>query len=535
MRKSRIARSGARRPAVATGAAAVAAALLAGGFTAVPAQAATGTDDPAKALHLGPKEKLVPQGTITDADGTVHTRYERTYDGLPVIGGDLVVQQTRDGRVQDVDKATEAPIKVPTTKAKVTPPAARRSAESLAPSAAGGGSPIVQDQAPRKVIWAAGGKPVLAYETVIGGTQPGGAPSELHVVTDATTGRKLADWQAVETGEGNSMYSGRVKVGSVKIGGQWVLRDQDRGNMQVFNMRGGLDEDSAPAFRNAKDVWGNGKPTIAQTAAVDAEYGAAVAWDFYKKVLHRNGIKGNGKAPKLYVHYDNNQANAFWLDSCFCMHYGDGLDNKTPVTSIDIAAHEMTHGVTSATAKLRYTNSESGGLNEATSDILGTAVEFYAKNPKNPGNYLIGEQVNLLGNGQPLRYMDRPSRDAEANRAEGWPPSADYWKPGIGKEDMHFSSGIGNHFFYLLAEGSGKKTINGVHYDSPTYDHKPVTGIGRDAAVKIWYKALTEHMTSTTDYHGARAATLKAARDLYGTKSKQYKAVQRAWDGVNVN
>ncbi|KJY41439.1 peptidase [Streptomyces sp. NRRL B-1568] len=526
MRTSRIARSGARRPAAATGAAALAAALLAAGFTAVPAQAGTGADDPAQALHLGPKERLVPRDTITEPDGTTHTRYERTYDGLPVIGGDLVVQQTGDGKVEDVDKATEATIKVPTTKAKVPAPAARRSAMSAARDSQGAGAAISQDKAPRKVIWAGQGKPVLAYETVVTGTQRGGAPSEVHVITDAATGRKLADWQAVETGEGNSMYSGRVKVGSVKSGSGYLLRDNSHGGMQVFNLKGRDLGDREYPFKNSTDVWGNGKPTMAQTAAVDAMYGAAQTWDFYKKVLHRNGIDGHGKAPRLLVHHLVGENNAFWSESCYCMRFGDGAYNKNPITSVDVAGHEMTHGVTGATANLNYSG-ESGGLNEATSDIMGTAVEFWTKNPKNPGNYLLNEQDSFFGfKNKPLRYMDKPSRD-------GW--SADYWKPGVGKRlDVHNSSGIGNHFFYLLAEGSGKKTINGIAYDSPTYDRKPVTGIGRDAAVKIWYKALTEHMTSNTDYHGARSATLKAARDLYGTKSTQYKAVQHAWDAVNV-
>ncbi|GAA2917305.1 hypothetical protein GCM10020221_11810 [Streptomyces thioluteus] len=201
------------------------------------------------------------------------------------------------------------------------------------------------------------------------------------------------------------------------------------------------------------------------------------------------------------------------------MVYGDGKGNSKPLTSLDVAGHEMTHGVTSATARLRYAG-ESGGLNEATSDIFGTAVEFYARNGKDKGDYLMGEKL-----GKPLRYMDKPSKDGR---------SADYWRPNVGDLDVHFSSGVANHFFYLLAEGNGKKTINGVTYNSPTWGGKKVRGIGRGAAEKIWYKALTRYMTSTTNFKGARAATLKAARDLYGTKSGQYKSVQAAWDGVNV-
>ncbi len=93
---------------------------------------------------------------------------------------------------------------------------------------------------------------------------------------------------------------------------------------------------------------------------------------------------------------------------------------------------------------------------------------------------------------------------------------------------------MANHFFYLLSEGSGAKTINGVSYNSPTKNGSTVTGIGRAKALQIWYKALTEYMTSTTDYSDARAATLSAASDLYGSGSTEYSTVKAAWTAVNV-
>ncbi|WP_448957298.1 M4 family metallopeptidase, partial [Klebsiella michiganensis] len=92
-----------------------------------------------------------------------------------------------------------------------------------------------------------------------------------------------------------------------------------------------------------------------------------------------SGIRGDGQGAYSRVHYGNNYVNAFWDDSCFCMTYGDGSGNSNPLTSLDVAAHEMSHGVTSATADLVYSG-ESGGLNEATSDIFATAVEFHANN-----------------------------------------------------------------------------------------------------------------------------------------------------------
>jgi Zn-dependent metalloprotease len=207
------------------------------------------------------------------------------------------------------------------------------------------------------------------------------------------------------------------------------------------------------------------------------------------------------------------------------MTYGDGDSNTHPLTSLDVAGHEMSHGVTANTAGLDYSG-ESGGLNEATSDIMGTGVEFYANNSTDVGDYLIGEKIDINGDGSPLRYMDQPSKDGG---------SADYWSSSVGDLDVHYSSGVANHFFYLLSEGSGSKTINGVSYDSPTYDGSTVTGIGRAEALQIWYKALTEYFTSTTDYSGARSGTLSAAADLYGSGSTEYNAVAAAWNAVNVS
>ncbi|WP_443055313.1 M4 family metallopeptidase [Streptomyces sp. NBC_00704] len=475
----------------------------------------------AKELGLGAKEALVVRDVVKDADGTVHTRYERTYAGLPVLGGDLVVEKAKSGATEAVTKATRATIKVASLSPAVSAAKAQKQAVGLA--AAGGAAGAAADHAPRKVIWAGNGTPVLAYETVVGGLQKDGTPNELHVVTDATTGAKLFEYQGIETGTGNTMYSGTVTLGTTQSGSTYNLTDAARGNHKTYNLNHGS-SGTGTLFSGPDDVWGNGSASNAETAAADAHYGAALTWDYYKNVHGRSGIKGNGVGAYSRVHYGNNYVNAFWDDGCFCMTYGDGSGNTHPLTAIDVAGHEMTHGVTSNTAGLNYSG-ESGGLNEATSDIFGTSVEFYAANPSDVGDYLIGEEIDINGDGSPLRYMDKPSKDGA---------SKDSWYSGIGGVDVHYSSGPANHFFYLLSEGSGAKVINGVSYNSPTADGLPVTGIGRDKAEKIWFRALTTKFTSTTNYAAARTGTLAAAGELYGTTSTEYKAVQDAWAGVAV-
>ncbi|MFE4518924.1 M4 family metallopeptidase [Kitasatospora sp. NPDC056783] len=472
----------------------------------------------ARSLNLGSKEALIVKGVTKDADGTLHTRYERTFDGLPVLGGDLVVHTAADGSAKGVTKATEADIAVDTT--------AKESAESAKGLAldSAGNAKVAEPAADnaRKVVWAASGTPRLAWETVVTGTQEDGTPSELHVITDANTGKKILEYEGVETGIGTSKYSGQVTIGTTASADGFAMTDTTRGGHSTYDLNGTTS--TRKLFTNPTDTWGDGTVANRQTAAVDAAYGAQLTWDYYKNVHGRDGIKDDGVGAYSRVHYGKNYVNAFWSDSCFCMTYGDGAGNVKPLTSIDVGAHEMTHGVTGATAKLIYSG-ESGGLNEATSDIMAAAIEFWADNPEDRGDYLVGEKIDIRGDGTPLRYMDKPSKDGR---------SRDYWSPDVGSVDVHYSSGPANHWFYLASEGSGAKTVNGVAYDSPTSDGLPVTGIGRDAAAKIWYRALTTYMTSSTDYAGARTATLRAAADLYGQTSTTYLNTANAWAAINV-
>ncbi|TQE28800.1 M4 family metallopeptidase [Streptomyces ipomoeae] len=478
------------------------------------------TDATADRLGLGGQEELRVRDVVKDADGTVHTRYERTYAGLPVLGGDLVVHASKSGAVESVTRAHKARLTVPDLSPEVSKAAAEK--QALAAAEEEGSKKTVADSS-RKVVWAAKGTPTLAYETVVSGFQHDDTPSELHVITDAQTGKKLYEYESVHTGTGNTRYSGTVTLGTSQSGSTYTLTDAERGNHRTYNLNRGS-SGTGTLFSGSDDIWGDGTTADLETAGADAHYGAALTWDYYKNVHGRNGLRNDGVAPYSRVHYGNNYVNAFWQDSCFCMTYGDGSGNANPLTSIDVAAHEMTHGLTSVTAGLNYSG-ESGGLNEATSDIFAAAVEFAAENPSDVGDYLVGEKIDINGDGTPLRYMDKPSKDGA---------SRDYWSSTLGSIDVHYSSGPANHWFYLASEGSGAKVVNGVSYDSPTYDGLPVTPIGREAAEKIWFRALTTYMTSTTNYAGARTATLQAAADLYGLGSVTYNNTANAWAAINV-
>ncbi|MFB8242056.1 M4 family metallopeptidase [Kitasatospora purpeofusca] len=473
--------------------------------------------DIARSLGLTGQERLVAKDVVRDADGTRHLRYERTYAGLPVLGGALVAHQGADGTLKGADRASTAPLAGLGTTPALDAASAQTSALDSRPDARIG-------RAPRLVVWAADGAPRLAWETVLAGTAADGGPSKPHVITDAADGTVLRTFEGVRTGTGHGVHVGQVTVGTTPSGPGYELRDGARGGGRTTDLGNRGSGNGSVFTRPTEDGWGDGTPANRESAAVDAHFGVGATWDYYQDTFGRAGIRGDGIGALSRVHYGSGYVNAFWDDACFCMTFGDGDGDTHPLTSIDVAGHEMTHGVTAVTADLVYSG-ESGALNEATSDILGSMVEFHADLPADVPDYLIGEKLDLFGDGRPLRRMDRPSADGE---------SPDSWYRGIGRLDVHNSSGVANHFFYLLAEGSGAKDINGVHYDSPTRGGITVTGIGRDRAAAVWYRALTVHMTSTTDYAGARAATLQAAAELYGATGEAYDAVATAWAAVNV-
>jgi zinc metalloprotease ZmpA len=503
--------------------AAAAATALSGLAPSGPAAGATGGDHDSlaaaaiasakshpSATRFGADQNLKAVGTIVDANGTSHVRLHRTYRGLEVVGGDLVVHQGPGHAWKGTSETLAKKLTLSTT-----PVVARPDSGTL-------------------VVDATRATPRLAWRVVSGGVQSDGTPSRLETYVDAKTGAVIRSEQQIETadGSGQSLYGGTVPLQLTLSGSTYQLKDPTRGNTYTTDMGNTSDGllcqlfgsgcKVGTLFTSPDNSFGNGSTSSRESAAVDAQYGTNMTWDFYKTTFGRNGIFGTGAGSYNRVHYGSNYVNAFWDGTKMTYGDGDGT-NYGPLTSLDVAGHEMSHGVTEHTAGLTYSG-ESGGLNEATSDIFGTMVEFFANNAHDPGDYLIGEQFDLK-NHLGFRRMDNPAADGS---------SANCWTTGTKNLDVHYSSGVGNHFFYLLSEGSGAKSLNGVAYNSPTCNGSTVSGIGRDAAAAIWYRALTVYMTSSTNYSGARTATLNAARDLYGAGSTQYNAVAAAWSAVSV-
>ncbi len=469
------------------------------------------TAQTAAALGLAGGEVLKVRDVVKDADGTEHVRYDRTYNGLKVVGGDLIVERKSNAIKGVIYNRGAKKVGVASTKPTLSQAAALAKGSKAADFKATSNKGTL-------VVFAATGKPVLAYEVVTSGVKADQTPSVLHSFIDAKSGAVLAQDDEIKTGTGNSMYSGQVSIGT---SGSFSMSDPSRGGNNTTDLNGAT-SGTGTIFTDPDDTWGSGTTANRQTAGVDAHFGSQLTWDYYKNVHGRNGIFNNGQGARSRVHYGNAYVNAFWDGTQ--MTYGDGASNQRPLTSIDVAGHEMSHGVTEATANLNYFG-DAGGLNESTSDIFGTAVEFSANNASDPGDYLIGEKININGNGTPLRYMDKPSKDSR---------SVDCWSTSTGGMDPHYSSGPLNHWFYLASEGTGSKVIGGVTHSSTACDGTTIVAVGRDVAAKVWYQTLATKLTSGSTYKDAREGAITVAKTLYGNNSAQCLGIQAAFNGISV-
>ncbi len=346
-------------------------------------------------------------------------------------------------------------------------------------------------------------------------------PAEYEVFVDVEKGQvvNMINNLHPANGTGASLYSGNVNINTTTLPNRYVLYDSIN-KIKTLDCNG---RTSAPVnFNDPNNVW----DSVRQKAAVDVHYGIVKVYDYYKNTHSWNSYDNAGSTITNWVHYGNNVANAFWANGDKAMKFGDG-DNKTNAwVSLDICGHEFTHAIISRTAGLIY-QGESGALNEGWADIFGANIEFYAKG--NSGNWALFEDLQKSGNGfSQERLMSDPK-----NCSCPWSLPDTYkggnWRSTTAAYDfggVHFNSQVAAYWYYLLTiGGSGTNDAN---------DNYDVTGIGRAKAEKIAFKALRRYLIATSDYKGARKATLLAAEDLYGKTSEEYKQVCNAWFAVNV-
>lgn len=444
------------------------------------------------ALFEVPADQLEPVRVARDQIGMTHVIYEQTVNGLRVVGGDLALHITSDGAIRSVNGSV-------------------RDARAIAPV------PTVSAREAAE----------LARRATADGESDAAEPTLVYVVASATGAVHLA-WEVPVTGRAGLLFD-RVYVDALHA--EVVDRRPEvftARNRTVFDGHGGN------VFTQGTQVGTETSPPTEMVARAAFDNTGAT-YDCYHDLFGRDSYDGAGATLKSLVHivFPTPQGgttgnNAAWTNNQ--MSYGDGdgmLMGPTPL-ALDVTAHELTHGVTSKTAKLAYQN-ESGALNEGISDILAAVCEAHQLGGVSARTWLIGEDIFTPATaGDALRYMADPSADAAL-----YPPqiggSRDFYADRYtGTQDnggVHLNSGIANLAFQLLVMG-------GTHPKHKTTFGVPALGIERGGA--IFERALTHgYFTSNTNFAQARAATEMAAADLYpGTNAKS--AVSTAWAAVGV-
>lgn len=363
-------------------------------------------------------------------------------------------------------------------------------------------------------------------------------------IVSANDGRVFKQWDAKQTvtGTGKSQYSGTVSINTKLSGTTYQMIDTARGiggvfgGMAITNLKntgitpGTIYTDVDNAWGDGLNYSGAGTTTAnGQTAAVDSMWGLKNTYDMLSNVLGWKSLDGKNTASYIGVHHNSAEDNAYYDPACKCMKIGDGGTMFKTLASLDVIGHEMSHGVTGATSNLTYSG-ESGGLNEAASDMGGEMVESYAKAggigsviPATGNDWMIGKEVSKSTS--PLRWMYKPSKDGR---------SPDAWSSTLGSLNVHYSSGPGNRMFYFLAKGSSSTTTSEYYSKYLTKAPLAMVGIGNDKAYRIWFRALTTKFTSSTNYASAQTKCVTAATELYGAASKEVNAVKRAFAAINV-
>lgn len=524
---------------------------------------------PAQLPVIGKEDSFTVRSAETDELGITHVRMDRSHNGLPVFGEQVVGHLGADGTVSSVTGLVgEIPASLGQGSPKLSQAQAARLIEKQFGMEAGDLDPkeltrtLVQGKdGTYRDTWEISSFFASAKQTALVDAESGEIETfgERDGIIDANAKerakkavaeaeanprevlRKSTQVPAEGQGNDHSLYSGYVEIGGTPVGtdGRQQMLDTTRGGGIETNDAQGRTEDEANPVDLIDDngAWGESTDPAGARNGVDAQYGAQMTSDFYRDVLSRSSIDGNGEKllstvnVRLEDENGNLAPNAYWDGTQMTYGVGDGVEFG-PLTELDIAGHEISHGLTERTAGLIYRN-ESGGINESMSDILGTGVEWYAsqKNPSVTFDWNIGEDAFTPGiDGDALRYMADPTRDGYSldhySQLKRF-PSDDGVGPGDPRNDnggVHASSGIMNNAFYLLAQG-GK---------NPTSGQGVAQGIGIEPSLKIFARALQCYMTPNTTFAFARESTLHAAADLYGADSKEVQSLKQAWSAVGV-
>ena len=470
------------------------------------------------ALELvNPDTELSLFSAVRDDLGQTHVRLDQVYHGVPVFNAQIIAHLDADsaqpGRSQPF---TTGRLFKDARLVKTNPRLDSSAALAIAKRAFGHSDNlerenvelvILSEAAKRSGSDASGA--VLTYKVELYVNDAQSVARHFYFI-DAHTGRIVWDYDGLETGSGHGLYSGNVGIGTVFNGFTFQMRDPNRTGGSLCGVPGIITSDSPTAgactpLTDSDDNWGASMEFDLQSAAVDAHYFSELTFDYFLGFHGKNSVDGAGKQMCNRMRNNSQTAdNAFW--DGVCTNYGTGSAGRH-WTAADVVGHEYTHGVTQFTNGPAFNNSQSGGSNESFSDIFGTMVEFFwGTDP----DYRIAEDVVAGG----IRIMSNPRLDNN---------SIDHLSQFFEGMNPHFSSGLQNVTFYLLAE-SGNHPSTGVF----------VKKIGRNQAASIYFRALDIYLTPTATFANVRQACELATRDLYSTGNPYFIAVRKSWFSAGV-
>ncbi len=465
-----------------------------GGIKAAAASADRLVHSKPEVLKAG-KHDAFKAGKVLSSMGLNYVPYERTYRGIPVVGGDFVVSTDDNGKILATSVAQTRQVKLRTVKATVSRAAARATSTRQLNRATLGKSRLVVLQTKRSR---------LAWETWVSGRKHGEA-SRLTVYVDARTGRVLTTREHVLEGTGNGNWEGSgLSIPTSGSGSSFSMTNSNASTMRCQN------SSNNTTFTGTDDVWGNGTGTDRETGCVDAFYSAEKMRQMMSTWLGRNGMNGSGGW--LPIRVGLNDVNAYYDGTQVQIGHRQGTNEW--IASMDVVAHEFGHGVDDLTPG----GISRAGTQEFVGDTFGAATEYFSNNPNDAPDFLVGEEINLVGQG-PIRNMYNPSLVGDPNCYSSSIPST----------EVHAAAGPGNHWFYLLSQGSNP--AGGPA--SPTCNGSSITGIGIQTAQRIMYNAMLMK-TSSSSYLKYRTWTLTAAKNLTPGSCTNFNTVKAAWDAVSV-
>ena len=440
----------------------------------------------AELLGLEPESALKLLDSNTDKDGTVHLRYQQTFRGVPVWGEHVVVSEDKAGNLKNLfgravgGLAAELPVNAA---AGIDRGRALALAKGHALGATLNSHRIENEHAQQMIYLGEDKHARLAWVVdFFADTAAGGQPSRPFTILDAHSGKVLQSWEGLTTsltgtGPGGNTKTGQYEWGSggrygfLDVGVSGTTCTMNNTNVKSVNLNGATTGTTAFAYtcpRNTYKTINGGYSPIN-----DAHYFGGVITGMYPAYTTYNALNIQ---LVMRVHYSTAYENAFWDGTQ--MSFGDGASTFYPLTSVDVAGHEVSHGFTEQHSNLTY-SAQSGGMNEAFSDMGGEATEYYWKGTN---DFLVGPEVFKASGA--LRYMSNPPQDgASIDNAANYTSTM----------DVHNSSGVYNKAFWKLATTAGWSTPQ---------------------AFKVFARANALYWTPSSTYNTGACGVETAATDL---------------------